>query len=77
MDNSPATDTVGARIKTERSRLGISQARLAAALDISPVTVWRWENDRNVPSLELLGRIADLFGMPISALNPADDSFFD
>jgi DNA-binding transcriptional regulator YiaG len=37
----------GAEIRTARKRLGWSQTRLAGALGVHWVTVWRWEAGRS------------------------------
>jgi len=36
-------------LKTERKRLRLSQAELAALLDVSPRAVWKWETGEGEP----------------------------
>jgi len=38
-------------LKEYRTRHGISQEKLARKLDVSLMTVNKWENDKTVPSL--------------------------
>jgi predicted ATPase/DNA-binding CsgD family transcriptional regulator/DNA-binding XRE family transcriptional regulator len=52
--------TAGARIRALRQRLGLSQVELAAMLDVSNVTVNRWENDKALPQPAALERLARL-----------------
>lgn len=42
----------GAEVRSARQRLGVSQAQLAEALDVHPLTVSRWERgERNPPAM--------------------------
>lgn len=52
---------LGARIALLRRKTGYSQRDLATALGISPSTVGMYEQQRRVPSTELLLRMARLF----------------
>lgn len=58
----------GARIKALRQRLGLSQIELAAILDISNVTVNRWENDRALPRSAMLDRLLQMEAEGLHAL---------
>lgn len=70
-------DTVGSRIVALRAELGLSQVGLAAEVHVHPVTIWRIENGRVKPTMEVLQRIAEVGGVPVSALLPGDDTFFE
>jgi len=48
---------VGARIRELRTEKGLSQADLARELEVSPVTVYRWESGTREISLTMLGRV--------------------
>lgn len=54
---------LGQRIGMLRSELGWSQVLLAKKLNIAKQTVSNWENDNIQPSIEMLMRIAKLFGV--------------
>ena len=46
------------KLKTYRKQLGLSREKVAAALGVTGVTVWRWETGRMVPSPPVLKKIA-------------------
>lgn len=54
---------LGQRINEMRLSFGWSQVELAKRLSISKQTVSNWENDNIQPSIEMLMRIARLFGV--------------
>lgn len=56
-----------ALIKSLRKRLGLSQERLAARLDVTFSTVNRWENGHAEPSRLALNQLEDL----IQAMGPS------
>lgn len=56
------------RIREERLARGLSQADLAAALDVSRQTVIAIEGDRYSPSLPLAFRIARFFESTVDSL---------
>lgn len=58
------------KIKTLRESLGITQAELAATLQISRTTVTMWENDESLPKTAILPMLAD-------ALHCKIDDLFD
>lgn len=41
-------------VKEQRKRAGLSQRKLARHLNISWVTVWRWENNKSKPQEHLI-----------------------
>lgn len=51
------------RIKSLRLNRGYSQVELAKRLGVSKQAVSNWENDNIQPSIEMLIRLADLFGV--------------
>jgi putative transcriptional regulator len=61
------------RVREERSRSGMSQAELAAALGVSRQTVISIEGGRYLPSLPLAFRIANLFNCPLEHMFALED----
>lgn len=61
-------EKTGALIATLRRERGLTQARLAALLDVSDRTVSKWERGAGLPDVSLLGDVAALFGVSIEAL---------
>lgn len=51
------------RINELRTACGWSQVELARRLNISKQTVSNWENDNIQPSIEMLVRLAGIFGV--------------
>jgi DNA-binding XRE family transcriptional regulator len=62
----------GAYLRQLRERAGFSRREVAKALGVDPHTVYRWEHDRSVPSVEHLRAKAALFGRPITLLPNGD-----
>jgi DNA-binding XRE family transcriptional regulator len=67
-DTHGLASRVSARIRSERTQRGWSQADLAARTGIAKPNVARLESGRHSPSLETLERVADAFGIPVAAL---------
>jgi len=59
-DPIPEPETLPERIAHSRRRLGMTQARLAHALEVDSVTIWRWERGDCVPPKSVLARIDHL-----------------
>ena len=55
-------------IRELRIAQGISQVDLARALNVSKQCVSNWENDNVLPSIEMLVRLADHFGVSTDSL---------
>jgi len=58
MDNN----IVGQRIKLAREKLGLSQAKFANAVNVSPQAVGKWERGESLPDIFMLGAIAQVIG---------------
>lgn len=54
---------LGQRIYEMRSALGWNQVELAKRLGVVKQTVSNWENDNIQPSIEMMVRLAKLFGV--------------
>lgn len=59
---------IGARIAILRRAAGISQAKLAEELKISPSAVGMYEQGRREPSVQVLTRIAEILGVSLDFL---------
>lgn len=53
----------GDRLRRLRTDLDITQEELAHKLGMGVRQVWRYENDENAPSSDILGRIAATLGV--------------
>ncbi|RIW34029.1 XRE family transcriptional regulator [Bacillus salacetis] len=61
------------KLKTERKNKGWSQEELAEQLFVSRQSVSKWENGQNYPSIEVIIRLSDLFGITIDELLRSDE----
>ncbi len=61
------------RIHGLRTAMGLSQIELARRLKVSKQEVSNWGNDNIQPSIDLLLRLADLFGVTTDYLLGWDD----
>ena len=61
------------RIHELRGALGWSQVELARALNVSKQTVSNWENDNIQPSIDMLLRLAGVFGVTTDYLLGLED----
>lgn len=59
-------EALGKRIKQARDGKRWKQKELAAAVNVEPVTVSRWERGVNMPDLGKLERIAEATGRPLT-----------
>lgn len=62
------------RIRILRQARGLSQVELAKILGVTKQSVSNWENDNIQPSIEMLKRIAQTFGVSADYLLGLDDS---
>lgn len=53
----------GDRLRVLRDEFGFSRERLASLLEISESSVPRYENGNNVPSADVVSKMARLFGV--------------
>ena len=59
---------MGQEIRRLRTNRGLTQEALAAALNVSPQTVSKWECGNSVPDVQLIPEIALYFGVTIDQL---------
>ena len=57
---------LGRRIQTARLEKRWKQKQLAAAVNVEPITVSRWETGRHMPDLDMLEMIAQATGKPVA-----------
>ncbi len=62
------------RIKSLRVARGMSQVMFAKTIGVSKQCVSNWENDNVLPSVEMLVKIADVFGVTTDHLLGRDSS---
>lgn len=65
-------NTIGDRIRTIREAADISGPQLAAAAGVSKSTISKYESDQQTPGADRLVAIANVLGVPVSALLPSD-----
>lgn len=70
--------TTGQRIKERRKQLGISAERLAEILDVSPATIYRYENGdiEKVPA-DRLSAIASVLHTTLNRLHGIEENILD
>ncbi|PYZ96385.1 transcriptional regulator [Alteribacter lacisalsi] len=61
------------KLKNERHKRGWSQEDLAEKLYVSRQSVSKWENGQNYPSIEIIIKVSDLFGVTIDELLKSDE----
>jgi len=60
--------SLGKQIAQHRKQLGMTQEGLAGKLGVTNQAVSKWETDQSCPDIQLLPKLADLFGVTIDAL---------
>lgn len=66
---------MGNNMKAERARRGMTQQQVADALNVTQLTVSRWESGDHVPGAKALLALASLYDCsPEYLLDLADDS---
>ena len=58
----------GQNIRLFRKQKGMNQHELGAAMDVSAVSVSKWEREQTQPDIETLQKLADLFDTSIDEL---------
>lgn len=71
MDNSKM---IGSKIAEARKKTGVSQARLAGQLFISPQAVGKWERGESMPDILSVIRLAEILGVDLNYFS--DDTGF-
>ena len=66
--------TIGEKIKYFRSRMGITQAKLADLTGIHPVSIRKYETNRMVPQAQQIDRIAEALCVSSFAISGIDNN---
>nr|WP_255684166.1 MULTISPECIES: helix-turn-helix transcriptional regulator [unclassified Xanthobacter] len=66
MDTRPAGAAIGARLRAERTRAGISQQRLGARLGVTFQQIQKYESGANRISLVTADVLATIFAVPVA-----------
>ena len=59
---------IGLKVKLERTKMGISQEKLAELADLNKNSVGAIERGESSPTIETLDRIAQAFNIPLHEL---------
>lgn len=60
------------KLRSLRSKAGLTQLDIAEKLDVSPAAIGAWENGRAKPRLTKLGQLAELLGTTVADLMGED-----
>ena len=60
--------TIGEKIKYFRTRIGITQAKLAELSGLHPVSIRKYETNKMVPQAPQIDRIAEALGISSFAI---------
>lgn len=60
--------TLGKRIMQHRKDMGLTQDQLAEKLGVTAQAVSKWENDQSCPDINMLPKLAEVFGTTTDAL---------
>lgn len=61
------------RLKMEREKRNWSQEQLAEKIYVSRQSVSKWETGKNYPSIEIIIKLSDVFGITIDELLRSDE----
>lgn len=64
---------IGERIKALRETAGMRQIDLAKKLDVALTTISGWENTDRTPRIEVIEKIAEVFGVTPSIILGTDE----
>lgn len=56
------------KIKALRQRRGMSRQTLADMMGVSTTAVYKWENGQSQPNIDMLEKLANLFGVTLDEL---------
>jgi len=67
--------TFAEKLKSTRMQAGISQERISAELGVTKRTIINYENGQTFPPVDMLPKIAKLFGVTIESLIAEEEEF--
>lgn len=78
-EKSDLARVIGQNVKSARSRLGLTQAKLGETLGLDTLTVSRIETGAQMPSVERLNELAAALGLSLALLvtDPGKHDVFD
>lgn len=62
------------KLKQARLARGLSQRALANKLGVGPSSIGMWETARRTPNVNMIGKMAEVFGVPIAYFYKEDTS---
>ncbi len=70
--------TLGKILKGYREKSGLTLVVVAEKIGVDKQTIWRWENNKRIPSIIQIGLLSDLYHVPANErgvfLNPPQPS---
>ncbi len=67
--------SVGENIKKTRKKIGLTQKQLGDLLNVSEVMISHWENNKRIPKIESIKKIAS--ALDVSVYNLIDTNYFE
>ena len=64
---------LGQRLRRSREQRGLQLAQVANALECDVRTLYRWERDEFEPSIRMLARLSELYGVTPNYLVHGDE----
>lgn len=61
-------------LKAARVNAGLRQTDVAAALNVSPISVSNWESGKTSPKIKVLQKMCSLYGVDIDGIFLPDES---
>lgn len=56
------------KLKTIRKKKGLTLTQASRLIRVSPTTIWRYENNKRTPSVNIAQRISKVYKEPINKL---------
>lgn len=66
--------TIGQNIAFYRKKAGMTQEELSEKIGVTAQAISKWENDLSYPDLEIVRRLAEIFGITVDQLLNGEDS---
>lgn len=66
--------TIGQNIASYRKKAGMTQEELSEKLGVTAQAISKWENDLSYPDLEIVRKLASIFGITVDQLLNGEDS---
>lgn len=66
--------TIGQNIASYRKKAGMTQEELSEKIGFTAQAISKWENDLSYPDLEIVRKLAEIFGVTVDQLLNGEDS---